>query len=117
MEPHILSLADQLLLIERELRRLGMWTVQAPSASALASTQPFCIDTLPLEQWLQWIFLPRMKLILESADALPRVSGILPMAELAYQGRGPSVAGLLQAIESFDRLITEVSERHEQLGQ
>ncbi|WP_258876037.1 YqcC family protein, partial [Pseudomonas aeruginosa] len=37
-------------------------TVNTQTApEALASPEPFCVDTLALEQWLQWIFLPRMK--------------------------------------------------------
>ena len=101
----VYALADQLLLIERELRALGWWSESSPAPEALASPEPFCVDTLALEQWLQWIFLPRMKLILESDSALPQASGILAMAEVAYAQRGEEVAGLLAALGEFDRLI------------
>lgn len=72
MDRRVYALADQLLLIERELRALGWWSESSPAPEALASPEPFCVDTLALEQWLQWIFLPRMKLILESDSALPQ---------------------------------------------
>lgn len=74
MDRRVYALADQLLLIERELRALGWWSESRPAPEALASPEPFCVDTLALEQWLQWIFLPRMKLILESDSALPQAS-------------------------------------------
>lgn len=105
MDRRVYALADQLLLIERELRALGWWSESRPAPEALASPEPFCVDTLALEQWLQWIFLPRMKLILESDSALPQASGILAMAEVAYAQRGEEVAGLLAALGEFDRLI------------
>lgn len=104
MDHRVPELAEQLLLIERELRVLGVWTLSPPDAQALASQEPFCVDTLSFEQWLQWIFLPRMKTILEQGEMLPAASGILAMAEMAYRDR-PQVAGLLEALERFDRLI------------
>ncbi|MGC3710920.1 YqcC family protein, partial [Pseudomonas aeruginosa] len=48
-------------MIERELRALGRWSESSPAPEPLASPEPFCVDTLALEQRLQWIFLPRMK--------------------------------------------------------
>lgn len=99
------ALADQLLLIERELRVQGFWAASPPEARLLASQEPFCVDILAFEEWLQWIFLPRMKLILERDEALPTVSGILAMAEMVYQGRLGQMSGLLKALRAFDELI------------
>lgn len=105
MDQRLPLLADQLLLIERELRALGMWSDEAPSAEALASRQPFCVDTLDFEAWLQWLFLPRMKQLLEASGPLPEASGIRPMAEERYKGREREVELLLAALGEFDRLI------------
>jgi len=105
IEQRILDIVDHLLLIERELRVLGMWSATPPTEEALASCEPFCVDTLAFEEWLQWIFLPRMKVILENDEALPAASGILVMAELVYRDRQPSARGLLESLGTFDRLI------------
>ena len=78
MDQRIPLLAEQLLLIERELRLQNWWSEQPPMSEALASQQPFCVDTLAFEQWLQWIFLPRMKQLLESAAALPTTERHIP---------------------------------------
>lgn len=99
-------IADQLLLVERALRVQGWWEASPPSAQALASEQPFCIDTLDFSQWLQWIFLPRMKAIIEAGAELPAVSGILPMAEQVYGAGNQQAAALLEALGDFDRLIS-----------
>ncbi len=106
MDDRVPALADQLLLIERELRALGVWTTSPPAPEALASQEPFCVDTLAFDQWLQWIFLPRMKQILEHGQPLPAVSGILAMAQMVYQHQSQRMAGLFEALERFDRLIS-----------
>lgn len=105
MDARVLAVAEQLLLIERELRVLGWWQAQAPSAEALSSQQPFCVDTLAFEQWLQWIFLPRMKQLLETGAALPSVSGIQPMAEQVYGGQLEKARALIKLLGEFDQLI------------
>ncbi len=105
MDARVLAVAEQLLLIERELRVQGWWEARAPSAQALSSQQPFCVDTLAFEQWLQWIFLPRMKQILEAGVALPSVSGIQPMAEQVYGGQAQKARELIKLLGEFDQLI------------
>lgn len=106
MQRRVSTVADQLLLIERELRVLGWWEASPPDARALASQQPFCVDTLELHQWLQWIFLPRMKLLVEGGQPLPTTSGIHAMAEVVYAQRLAEVRELLKALAAFDRLIS-----------
>lgn len=106
MEARVNALAEHLLLIERELRVLGWWQTQAPSADALASPEPFCVDTLTFEQWLQWIFLPRMKVLLETGAPLPSVSGVQAMAEMVYQQQPRVARRLLELLGEFDRLLT-----------
>jgi len=107
MDKRFPQIAEQLLLIERELRVLGMWKAVPPSDEDLSSSEPFCVDTLDFDQWLQWIFLPRMKTILEQDLALPNASGILEMAEMIYASRLGEFRTLLSLLAQFDRLITE----------
>ena len=82
------QVAELLIDIEAELRQLGLWERQSPPAEALASEQPFCIDTLTLPQWLQFIFLPRLYRLLEQDAALPDRCGIAPLAEEYFRGTG-----------------------------
>ena len=107
MDKRFPKIADQLLLIERELRVLGWWKDVSPSVEALSSREPFCVDTLDFDQWLQWIFLPRMKVILEQDLALPNASGILEMAQMVYASRAQETRALQDLLAQFDRLITE----------
>ena len=74
--------------------------------TALASQEPFCMDTLKFEQWLQWIFLPRMKDTLEQSRPLPTESGIFNYAEDCLHKNDPSRTNLLLLIKRFDDLIS-----------
>ncbi|MDF9618321.1 YqcC family protein [Pseudomonas entomophila] len=106
MEQRILDIADHLLLIERELKVQGWWSDALPSAEALASAVPFAVDSMAFEQWLQWIFLPRMKLILEHGQPLPNASGILVMAETVFVDRPEQSRELRRLLAAFDQLIS-----------
>jgi len=105
MDKRLPEIAEQLLLIERELRALGWWDTTPPSEQALSSQEPFCVDSLEFEQWLQWIFLPRMKVILERDLPLPNASGIVEMAEMVYSGRQNEARQLQKHLARFDQLI------------
>jgi uncharacterized protein YqcC (DUF446 family) len=97
---------DVLLELEAEMRALGWWEEERPSATALASQQPFCVDQLAFEQWLQWIFLPRMKAIVEAGQPLPTQSAIFVYAEECLRHHGSQSAHLLALIKRFDELVT-----------
>ncbi len=100
------AVADQLLLIERELRALCWWSEVPPEAWRLQSGTPFCVDTLRLEEWLQWIFLPRRKALLEQGARLPGNCAILPIAELSWRERSQAgLAPLIAALGEMDRLL------------
>lgn len=98
-------IADVLLEVEANLRSSGKWEQQPPDSRDLSSGQPFCIDTLRFEQWLQWVFLPRMKRIIEQQKPLPAKSGIYVYAH-EYLRKGDDFTGtLLTLIKRFDDLI------------
>ena len=79
-----MNLSKLLLQLEEELRRLDYWQAYPPDPALLMSEQPFCVDTLELHQWLQFIFIARLNALIEGNLPLPHGSGILPMAEQVY---------------------------------
>ncbi len=95
-----------LIDIESELRRLSLWDDQPPSEQALASTQPFAVDTLSLPQWLQFIFLPTIYYLIDQEQPLPDKCGIAPMAEEYFRGSKLGVDPLLTALERVDCLLS-----------
>jgi uncharacterized protein YqcC (DUF446 family) len=90
--------------LEAELRRMQLWEHEPPSARRLASTQPFCVDTLELSQWLQWLLIPRMRAIFAGEGSLPTRSAIHPYAEDCFEHLDDP-RPLLVLIERFDGLI------------
>lgn len=104
MEPIYTEIAEQLLMLEAELRRLGLWEAEPPPASALASSEPFCVDTLSLPQWLQFVFLPRMGHLIEYGQPLPHECGIAPIAEEFFRGSGGGEA-LIALLDDIDRRL------------
>lgn len=70
-----------LAALEVALRQAGLWDSEAPEAAALASREPFAVDTLSCQQWLQWIFVPRMNALLRAQAPLPGPFAISPYVE------------------------------------
>ena len=101
------QVAAVLIDIEAQLRQLGLWDKIPPATDALASDQPFCVDTLTLPQWLQFIFLPAMYGLVEQQQPLPGRCGIAPMAEEFFKGSGLAIDELDAALLRMDRLLSE----------
>lgn len=95
-----LTLLSQL---EQDLKHLQLWSEQAPSNEQLNSVQPFAVDTLVFEQWLQFIFIPKMINLVDNKMPLPKNMAVLPMAEERFKHQ--QVTALLKTIEQLDQLI------------
>ncbi len=100
------EIAEVLIDIESQLRQLGLWDRIPPSTEALASTEPFCVDTLTLPQWLQFVFLPTLYRMLEDDLPLPQRCGIAPMAEEFFRGSNLAVAELVASLAVMDELLS-----------
>ncbi|MEH6566754.1 MAG: YqcC family protein [Halopseudomonas sp.] len=104
--------------LESELRSLGLWSTHPPEPARLDSSAPFCVDTLLFEQWLQWLFIPRMAAVLDQQAGLLAKPRLLPMAEQAFVHLGRRRHSLLSAVAQIDRLAAalpanpKVSGRH-----
>jgi len=47
--------------LEAELRSANIWDAEKPSEEALRSIEPFAVDKLSFNQWLQFIFIQRVR--------------------------------------------------------
>lgn len=104
-----IAIAEVLIDIEKELRVLQLWELELPSPEALASQQPFAIDTLTFPQWLQFIFLPRMYILLDNGHQLPGNSGVAPMAEQYFSTTNLHASPLVTHLQRIDDLLTRIS--------
>jgi len=101
-----IAVAEILLDIECELRRARLWQEHSPTPEALASDQPFALDTLEFHQWLQFILLPRMHELVQQRLPLPAACTISPMAEEVYQQQLLVMKPLLLQLQRLDRIFS-----------
>ena len=101
------QVAHCLLAIEMELRELGCWQDGQLDVAAYASELPFCHDTMEFPQWLQFVFIRRMQMLLESASPLPVDCAITPYAEEYFQPETEKTQALLAHLTEIDKLLTD----------
>ena len=97
----LLFLLDKLKF---ELKKATLWSEQKPTAAALRSTQPFCCDTLALEQWLQFIFIERLSVLVANKLPLPRNIAVSPIAEDAF--KCTSQLKVIDVVADIDELLS-----------
>ena len=98
------ELAQRLDSVEQALKRLQLWSNAAPSETALQSQQPFCVDTLAFEQWLQFVMIPKFRQMIAASIPLPAQCAIAEMAEEAFKEIDEKE--LVECIRAIDQLIT-----------
>lgn len=97
------ELLTHLQQLETELQAQKLWASTPPSPQALESVMPFMYDTLQLHEWLQWVFLPRLRALIDAQGQLPHQSHIHPLAEHEWEKREDFDKGrLLVLLERID---------------
>jgi uncharacterized protein YqcC (DUF446 family) len=90
-----------IIKLEQSLRGANLWSNGAPSFEALQSKLPFAFDTMPFEQWLQFVFIPKMFEMVSNKSSLPDNLKLLPMAEQSLDNvNKPS--GVIDVITQID---------------
>lgn len=101
---------SQIKLLLNELQNAmhahNLWEAISPAPEALASDQPFCVESLSPTQWLQWIFIPRMHALLEQNAALPRNFSITAYLEEALKNE-PYLTALHQPLAQMEALLKD----------
>ncbi len=102
-------IASALMDLEAVMRAAALWESEAPPSSALLSQQPFCVDTLLLPQWLQFVFIPRMRELIDTGATLPDSCAIAPMVEEYGRGRGLRLIELVLVLERIDAALSNAA--------
>lgn len=89
-----------------------LYSTTTPSTEALSSSQPFCVDTLEFEQWLQFVMLPKFQHLVEQGLSLPSIKqsqGMANIAEVVFTQRGiqKQAANTILTIRNIDKLLEE----------
>jgi uncharacterized protein YqcC (DUF446 family) len=89
--------------IEAEMRRIGIWQAEPPRPEQRKFTKAFAMDTMAFSQWLQFIFLPRVREAV-AANRLPKGSSVGAQAVREFDGH-PEADRLLTLLSEFDALF------------
>lgn len=88
--------------LEAQMSALQLWQASSPSQAALSSEQPFAIDTLEPNEWLQWIFIVRINALIEQNQPLPTGFEILPYFEQVWKNQ-QEMETLLETLAQLDK--------------
>ena len=110
------EISQSLERLENALKHLGWWSSQPPDPEALSSPEPFCYDTLSLQEWLQWVFIPKMQQLIDSEQSLPDQCLIAPIAEHLWQKQGKKTQALISILNTLDRQISGQKVLHTSCG-
>ncbi|MEP2652043.1 MAG: YqcC family protein [Paraglaciecola sp.] len=88
--------------LKKEMIISHLWADVSPPELSLESTVPFAFDKMPFENWLQFIFIPKMLGIVALKSNLPERLSLMPMAEQCFHGL-PHLSRVLLVIAEIDR--------------
>ncbi|MEZ8544325.1 YqcC family protein [Vibrio splendidus] len=89
--------------LEQQMRQCSLWSALPPSDEALASAEPFAIDSLQPEEWLQWIFIVKINAMMDAQMSLPKGFAIHPYFGEVWKSEADK-AELLVTILSIDEV-------------
>jgi uncharacterized protein YqcC (DUF446 family) len=98
---------DLLNAVQIELQSIGLWSEDSLSIEYLSSEEPFSIDKLSLDQWLQFVFIPKIRLICDQQGDMPVSCSVSPVAEEYFKASMIRTRDLLVYISEIDKLITD----------
>ena len=98
-------LGKLLQLLELRMQQADLWQVSRPEARAFESQEPFCVDTMSLEQWLRYVFIPRMQALLDAVAPLPSACALTPQVEMQLDSRSQALVS--EVTLAIDLLLTK----------
>jgi uncharacterized protein YqcC (DUF446 family) len=96
--------------VEAEMRKLGAWDIQQPTPEQVANGGAFGGATMAFEQWIRWVFAPRVREIIATRGRFPYSSQVGSYAVREFDGRRDT-GGLVSALMAFDDFIIEAGRR------
>ena len=97
-------IAVRITEIEAEMKAIGYWSADPLPEKAYNFRKAFAMDTMAFAEWLQFVFVPRVKAIVDQRGELPAQSQVGTQAVREFDG--DSRAGrLVTLLCEFDRLF------------
>lgn len=97
------KVGEKLSEIVAEMKRLGRWKATEPAIEKFQDMGPFGINTMSLEEWIQFVLVPRVGELAQKKGTFPK-SAISPYAVKYFDG-DPDGETLLRLIVEFDAVV------------
>jgi len=105
LQESVAHYADQ---IEAEMQKIGLWQTEPLRPEQLEFTQAFAMDTMTFAQWLQFIFLVRVREAVASNE-FPSGSSVGAQAVREFDG-DPDADRLITLLSEFGALFESENE-------
>ena len=99
MSKNVSTLLDEL---EKVMKQARLWQDVPPTPEQLRSREPFSIDTLTMLEWIQWVYIVRLRELLSAGIPLPSGASVTPYAEEALKTMGLKLPEFLALLEKLD---------------
>lgn len=99
---------EKIAEIEEEMKQIGYWQNDSLRPEQYEFRLAFGMDTMAFSQWLQFIFIPRVKSLLESGGKFPRDSQNGAQAVREFDG-DDNAYRLVTLLSEFDEIIRQGS--------
>ena len=104
MKPEYATVEAKVTAIEAEMKRSGLWQSDPLAPEQYAFQQAFAMDTMAFSQWLQFIFIPRVRGIIQTRGEFPSSSSVGAQAIREFDGF-EEAAELVSILSGFDSLL------------
>lgn len=91
--------------IEAELKRLGWWQDDPPSEETAIAGGAFGMQTVAFSQWLQVVFVKRLRQAAAGEFEIPSSSSVSTFATREFDGYTEDLDGLMKLLYEVDRLV------------
>jgi len=102
--PDYSAVAAKLDEIEEEMKRIGLWQEKPLAPEQYNFTSAFAMDTMSFDQWLQFIFVPRVRGIISAGGRFPASSSVGAQAVREFDTH-PNAQRLITLLSEFDMLF------------
>ena len=103
-EDQTVKIHKKLDKIETEMRYIGLWDIPDPGPDAIKNCGAFGLNTMSFEQWLRWVFVPNVRVLLKQGGPWPINSQVGVAATKNLDGQ-PETSRLVTLLCEFDLLF------------
>ena len=104
MPPPYATVQSHIDAIEAEMKRIGMWQDEPLEPEKYTFQMAFGMDTMAYSQWLQYIFVPRVRQIIAERGDFPEGSMVGAQAVREFDGVDEA-SNLVSMLAAFDALF------------